>query len=293
MATDRPAQLRIGDIGLALRCAQPSLDFAVAGAAQRFLSGAGAADATVTAAWGDLSQPPVGQEIFDSSGLWRLYGQDGDYVFRFTAPAYGEHAYKQARFNADFTRGEVTLHAAYHDPGRPVYPLEYPLDELLVTNLLARGRGVEVHALGLRDVDGRGYLFLGHSGAGKSTSARLWEGTGALVLSDDRIILRNLGGRIWMYGTPWHGEEKLAAPERAALTHVFVLGHGARNELRVLTPPQAVASLFARCFVPFYDAAALGYTLDALREVAHAVPCAELRFVPDRSAVAFVRESAT
>lgn len=276
-----------------MRSAEPSLTFAVAGAAERFLAGGGVADATVTAAWGDLSHRVAGEEIFDSSGLWKLYDEDGDYVFRFTSPGYGEHSYKEARFNPDFTQGEVTLHADYFDPGKPAFPLEYPLDELLVTNLLARGRGVEVHALGIRDVDGRGYLFLGHSGAGKSTTARLWEGTGALVLSDDRIILRALEGKVWMYGTPWHGEEKLAAPERTELTRIFVLGRGDENELLSLAPPQAVAELFTRSFVPFYDAAALGYTLEVLQQVAGAVACAELRFVPDRRVVEFVRECAS
>lgn len=293
MTADQAAQLRIGDIGVALRCDESAMTFAISGAAQRFLSGGSAADATVTAAWGDLSQPASGDEIFDSSGLWKLYGEDGDYVFRFTAPAYGEHPYKQARFNPDFTRGEVTLHAPYFDRRQPAFPLEYPLDELLLTNLLARGRGVEVHALGIRDVDGRGYLFLGHSGAGKSTTARLWEDTGVLILSDDRIILRSIGGKVWMYGTPWHGEEELAAAERTQLTHVFVLGRGAANELVALAPPRAVSELFTRSFVPFYNAAALGYTLEVLQQVAGAVPCAELRFVPDRRVVEFVREHAT
>lgn len=269
------------------------MTFAVSDAAGRFLAGDNTADATVTAAWGDLSHPPAGTEIFDSSGLWKLYRDDGDYVFRFTAPAYGEHSYKQARFNPDFTHGEVTLHADYFDRGQPAFPLEYPLDELLMTNLLARGRGVEVHALGIRDLDGRGYLFLGHSGAGKSTTARLWEETGVLVLSDDRIILRCLDGKVWMYGTPWHGEENLAAAERTLLTHIFVLGRGADNELVALTPAQAVSDLFTRSFVPFYNAAALGYTLEVLQQVAGAVPCAELCFVPDRKVVEFVRECAT
>jgi hypothetical protein len=269
------------------------MTFAISGAAERFLAGEGIAEATVTAAWGDLSEPVAGTEIFDSSGLWKLFGKDGEYVFRFTAPGYGDHPYKEARFNPDFTRGEVTLHADYFDRGQPAYPLEYPLDELLMTNLLARGRGVEVHALGIRDLDGRGYLFLGHSGAGKSTTARLWEETGVLVLSDDRIILRCLDGKVWMYGTPWHGEEKLAAAERTELTHIFVLGRGAENELVALAPAQAVSNLFTRSFVPFYNAAALGYTLEVLQQVAGAVPCAELRFVPDRKVVEFVREYAT
>jgi len=293
MTAGRFAQVRIGDIGVALESADAAMTIAVPAETERFLVDDGAVESTVNAAWGELHDPPSGVELFDSGGLWKLYRQGGDYLYRFHSPVFGERPYKEARFNADFTVGEVTLNADCHDRRLPVSPLEYPLDELLMTNLLARGRGVEIHAFGMRDRDGRGYLFTGHSGAGKTTTARLWEKEGVLVLSDDRIILRNLDGKIWMYGTPWHGEAKLAAAERTELTRIFVIGHGMRNVLEPLAPAEAVARLFARSFVPFHDAAALAFTLEVLQEIADSVPCAELRFVPDASVVEFIRRNAT
>jgi hypothetical protein len=113
-----------------------------------------------------------------------------------------------------------------------------------------------------------------------------------LVLSDDRIILRFVDGKFWMYGTPWHGEAELAASARTELTNIFVLGRGTTNELVPLTQPDAVSSLFARSFVPFYHPAGLSYTLALLEQIAEAVPCWDLRFVPDAEVVAFVRENA-
>src|SRR6185369_1809430 len=113
-----------------------------------------------------------GPMIFDAGRLWQLFRIGDRYCFRFTSPAFGGLCYKQATFAPDFSAGDVVLHSDYFDPNRPVPPLECPLDEVLITNLLARGRGVEVHACGVRDADGRGYLFLGESGAGKTTTAR-------------------------------------------------------------------------------------------------------------------------
>ena len=95
---------------------------------------------------------------------------------------------------------------------------------------LSRGEGVEVHAVGISDEQGRGHLFLGHSGAGKSTTARLWiDRPGVRILSDDRIILRVREGRIWMYGTPWHGDAGIASPDCAPLDEIYLLEHGART----------------------------------------------------------------
>jgi hypothetical protein len=285
----------IGDIHVAITSDDPSMNIGVPEATKRFLTDCvnhNDANATVTAVWGDLREPVAGDRIFDSGRLWQLYRQGSDYTFRFHSPIFGEHPYKQARFSEDFTSGEVTFHADYHDRDQVALPLEYPLDELMMTNLLARGRGIEIHSCGMRDLDGRGYLFVGHSGAGKTTTAQLWEKAGVLILSDDRVILRYLDGKVWMYGTPWHGEAELATSARTELTQIFFLGRGARNEMVPMREPDVVAQLFTRSFVPFYSPGGLDYSLSVLQQVARAVPCAELRFVPDERVVEFVREHA-
>jgi hypothetical protein len=144
------------------------LDLRVAGAARAFLVSCGTPDITIQVATGDLSRPPgggkTGEKIFDSGALWQLYRDGGDLLFRFTSPAFGSVPYKTARFSPDFRRGEVSLHRPYSTTRGPVYPLEYPLDELMLTNFLAQGRGVEIHGCGVIDqapaapVGVRGYL---------------------------------------------------------------------------------------------------------------------------------------
>jgi hypothetical protein len=142
----------------------------------------------------------------------------------------------------------------------------------------------------VRDTDGRGYLFVGQSGAGKTTLARLWlakkEG---LILSDDRVVLRRDEEGLWMHGTPWHGEEPLASPERARLSAIFFLEQAGRHGLRPVAGANAVARLFAACFPSFYSAPAIDFTLGFLAAAAQRVPCFELRFAPTGSVVAFVR----
>jgi hypothetical protein len=70
-------------------------------------------------------------------------------------------------------------------------PLAYPLDELLIMHRLTQEKAIELHGSGIVRADGTGNLFVGHSGAGKSTTTRLWtEREDVEVLSDDRIIVR-------------------------------------------------------------------------------------------------------
>jgi hypothetical protein len=236
--------------------------------------------------------PAVGtsEKLFDSGGVWQLYRQGDQLVFHLTAPKSGLRPYARAAFSADFAHGIVYLRRDCFDPALPLYPLDYPLDELLITNWLALGRGVEVHACAVVDSDGSGYLFAGYSGAGKTTMARLWcKEKDVSVLSDDRVILRKLGDQVWMHGTPWHGDEPLASPHRALVRRGFFLHHASKNELARVTGAQAVMEVFARSFPPFFSAHGLEFTLSLMTDISQLVPFFTLGFIPDQRLPDFLR----
>ncbi|HEV2916072.1 MAG TPA: hypothetical protein VGX92_22520 [Pyrinomonadaceae bacterium] len=287
--------LSIAGIRIALSSPDAELNLSIDGATRLFMvEEARNPDARVSAAWSELDATPTGELLFDSGALWRLYRDEGSYLWHFRTPSLGNRPYKTARFKQDFTDGEVLLHRPYFADALSVYPLEYPLDELLLLGLLARGRGVELHSCGVRDDSGDGYLFVGQSGAGKTTMSRLWERRiGTEIPSDDRIVLRIVDGQLWMYGTPWHGEAELSSPISTPLRQIFFLRHGERNELLELSGVGAAARLFACSFPTYYDAAGLDFTLDFFERVTRAVPCRELTFIPDERVVDFVRRHST
>jgi hypothetical protein len=243
-------------------------------------------DVNLQVSWADSLRVPNSTLLFHSGGLWSLFAEPSGYRFSFLAPMLGMTPYKEAWLDSEFRSGRVLLSRRYFDTDRPVYPLEYPLDELLMIHRLSRGEGVEVHAVGISDENGRGHLFLGHSGAGKSTTARLWiDRPGVRILSDDRIILRVQDGQIWMHGTPWHGDAGIASPDCAPLSGIYLLEHGSSNEQFPLAAGRAAAELFTRSFVTHHSADGIQFTLDFLDRVAREVPCSIFQFVPDESAV--------
>jgi hypothetical protein len=282
---------RIADITFTIVSVDPDLKLQIQGSTQNFIVRNGIPDFTTEARWDDLSPMRIrGKKLFESGAIWQLYQNKENYIFYFHASNMGSIPYKIAEAKKDFTRCKVLLHRSYFDPDQPMDPLEYPLDELLFIHFLALGRGVEVHSCGLIDSLGRGHLFVGQSGAGKTTMARLWEGeSGITVLSDDRIILRKVDGRLWMYGTPWHGEARLASPARALLTRVYFLKKGLKNEVVPLRVVESTGHLIACSFLPFYDPKALDFTLLFFEEIFKTVPGYELRFLPDMSVVDFIQ----
>jgi hypothetical protein len=243
-------------------------------------------DIQIQVSWTDRLELPTAAPLFNSGGLWSLFAEAGGYRFYFSTPFLGATPYKAAWFDSEFKRGELVLFRPYFDLRKPIYPLEYPLDELLMIHRLACGEGVETHAVGIVDDRGRGHLFLGHSGAGKSTTARLWRSeSNAHILSDDRIILRLRDTRIWMYGTPWHGDAGIASPAAAPLSRIYLLEHSSKTELVSLSPGRAAAELFTRSFVPHHSQEGLQFTLRFLDKVTREIPCSVFRFLPDKSAV--------
>lgn len=283
--------LRLAGITLALSSADAGLRMQVAGPMSKFLCAEETApDMTIRVAWAELDQFDYGQKIFDSGGIWQLFAEPEGYLFRLAAPFSDWSPYKLARFDSNWTSGEILCQHQYFNPDEALYPLEYPLDELLFSNLLAQGRGIEIHGCGLRDADGRGYLFAGQSGAGKSTAARLWQQQqGVQLLSDERVILRQVGQQFFIYGTPWHGDARLAQAGSAPLDKIFFLRHGAQHELVPQGKADAAARLFSCSFPPFYSHHGLEFTLEFLDHLTEAVPCAELSFVPEASLVEFIR----
>jgi hypothetical protein len=162
----------------------------------------------------------------------------------------------------------------------------------MINHFLARGKGVEIHACGVLDSQGWGHLFVGQSGAGKTTIAKLWESEiGVTVLSDDRIILRKMENTIWMYGTPWHGDAGLASPERAEVKGIYFLRHGKENELIAINRADSIGHLFACSFPPFYSREGIDFTLGFLESVVKEVPCYELKFTPNKSVVELLTDN--
>ncbi|MGA8428642.1 MAG: hypothetical protein WB729_02395 [Candidatus Sulfotelmatobacter sp.] len=244
-------------------------------------------DIKIRVEWVEGFEPKRGHDLFDSGSTWRLSGDEAEFQFDFSAPFLEGQSYKRLLVDESFSLATLQMSEEFFAKGGyEAAPLAYPLDELLIMHRLTKERAIELHGCGIVTADGAGNLFVGHSGAGKSTTTRLWtESEDVEILSDDRIIVREHLGHMRMYGTPWHGEAMFASPNSAPLTRIMVLEHGHGNVLTRLSPSQAVAELFARSFVPMHRHEYVESALEFLQDVAESVPCYRYSFEPDARAV--------
>ena len=119
----------------------------------------------------------------------------------------------------------------------PTFPEAY-LESLAVfrklcEHLLNRSQGIIFHSSAIM-VDGYAYLFTAPSGTGKSTHARLWRemlGDRAVMVNDDKPIIRYVDGEFYVYGTPWNGKHGLGTNCRAKIKAICNIYQAKENKI--------------------------------------------------------------
>jgi hypothetical protein len=277
-------RLRVGGVTLAVRAPRPTPALALARRYEPFVPTRGADIAL------DLeSSPPPEVDakdlLFDSGGTWRVYRRGRGFLYLFRPPMGEGPPARAVAIDAQRRRGTLYLPTSAASR-RAGFALSYPLDELLFQHHIARGGGLVVHACGVA-ADGRALLFCGRSGAGKTTTARLFRRyhPESQVLSDDRVVLRRRGAGWQVFGTPWHGSGRFASPGSSRLAAVVFLEQARSTRLVPLPVVQVAARLFAQSFPPIWEAEGTARALETAAMVASEVPGYVLRFRPDRSAV--------
>jgi hypothetical protein len=199
---------------------------------------------------------------------------------------FWQHA---ALLEPDFSRGVVFPKRLAHDQFAD-YTLFFPIDEQLFLNRMSLLGGALIHCCGI-EYQGRALLFCGRSGAGKSTTAGLWRKQGFTLLNDDRIIVRELGGRIVAGATPWHGTVRDIHPAVLPLGGVFHLHQARENRVERVSSRQGTLKLMANAIAPFYRLDPMQSILDTLAMAGEQAPHFNLHFRRDAGAVEVVRQA--
>ena len=200
--------------------------------------------------------------------------------FRFRmSPLPEEPVAAELRTNASFSEGQLLL------LGEKSFALNNAL-MLLFAFSSARKGVLEMHSSVVMN-DGKGYLFLGRSGTGKSTHSSLWlrHIPGTELLNDDNPILRLMpDGTARVYGSPWSGKTPCYKNMDVPAGAVVRIRQAPFNKIEKLPPVQAYASLMvsASSFRPFRELAEGWHqTLSSLVTV---LPCYVLDCLPDQAA---------
>jgi hypothetical protein len=230
---------------------------------------------------------PKMTKIFDTDESWSMFVNNDEYFVALNPPVLNKKNVWLARFKKDFSEtviycSEMLIPANQMDHiTKVINPLCYPLDQILLMYYLSQREGALVHCAGL-ECDGRGYIFPGRSGAGKSTISRILAGRdGFNIISDDRMAVRKSGSIFSAFGTPWPGEEGIAENKNLPLSAIFFISQGENSRIEKIAPREALERLLPLTSIPWYDADTMTGILAFCEDLTARIPAYMLFFRPD------------
>ena len=143
-------------------------------------------------------------------------------------------------------------------------------------------------------LDGRGYMFLGKSGTGKSTHARLWLQNipGTELMNDDNPAVRvKPDGTAVVYGTPWSGKTPCYRNISAPLGGIVLLSQAPYNKIVRLKGIGAYAAVVPSISGKRWDARIADGLHETENALATYIPVWHLDCLPDAEAALKCKET--
>jgi hypothetical protein len=221
-----------------------------------------------------------GDQVKTSDHFWSVYKFQKDLFIKTIFPCSDQD--KNCILKFSLTKRIWDLYLDFN--GNATDPLEYPVDSLILYYLTVIHGDIMVHASALKYA-GHGYIFTGVSGRGKTTMAQIWEKSGAEIIHDDRVIIRNTGGCFRMYNTPVYSNEK---QKESKISRIFLIGHGSENQLIPVNGANAASLFLANCIQHNWNHEMIARLIGSVSIMCSVIPVFKLRFRPDRNIVDFI-----
>lgn len=159
----------------------------------------------------------------------------------------------------------------------------------------AAGRqAVLIHAALVRH-EGKGYAFIAKSGTGKSTQASMWLRfiPHTDLMNDDNPVVRVVGDRTYVYGTPWSGKTPCYRNVQAPLGAIIRIDRAAENRCDRLENVRAFASVLPSCSSMKWEKKIFRHVCDTVSQVIRDTPVYTLHCLPDEASARICHAAVT
>ncbi len=179
---------------------------------------------------------------------------------------------------------EWNIYVAPLDDGS-LCPLLYPMGPLVLYHLTLFNDAIMVHGSAVSD--GKFCrIFSGFSGVGKSTMAKIWEKNGATIINDDRLIIRKIDNKYFVYNTPMFYVD---INKKSQLNSINLIYHSKENKIEKIENAEAVSSFMAFCIQHSYNKEIIQHHLEFLSTLSKTIPIHKVGFLPDDRIVDIIK----
>ena len=224
-----------------------------------------------------------GIRIKKKDDFWAVYTDREDLFITTDFPLSQEKKRAVLKFSLSSNKWEMW----FEHEENIVDPMEYPLDGLILYYLTVIHNDIMIHASGINH-EGKGYVFSGISGKGKTTMTRLWDSAGAKIIHDDRLIIRRKGDSHRMFNTPVYNNDD---PSDSAVTKIFIIEHGPANKLAPVSGANAVTRIMSNCIQHNWSPEIINRLLNSVGTLCENVQVEILYFRPERSVIDYILDN--
>jgi len=102
----------------------------------------------------------------------------------------------------------------------------------------------------------KAYLFSAPSGTGKSTHTGIWQRVfgedKAVVINDDKPVIKFDGDKFYVYGTPWSGKTDKNINTKVPLNSICFIERSPENHIERISPKDAIWLIMNQTIRPAY-----------------------------------------
>mgnify|MGYP001767173543 CR=1 FL=1 len=234
------------------------------------------------------------EKILFKNSIWSIGMSDGKWVYRYKHRMPASIKYSAlGLFDESHQKGEIYyqgLNKEEYLNGNFLSLLLFNNDQLLLSRLLARQKGIILHGNGIL-YDNQAILLTGASGSGKSTLSAMLEKKGMEILCDDRMIVKKEGEKFKLYGSWIHGSIPKASSGTAELELVLFLEQSNQNYFKLIENQQdKVYNLVDSMIKPFHREKSWIDMLSVLGEMISSIPMIQLYFNLDGKIIPMIQD---
>ncbi len=220
---------------------------------------------------------------------WRIFRNSTEETFIIPKSESIQALSWSLSFTSDFKNINICI-----GDGKPIIvnkknsPINYirnQIDCIILTHYLLKNHHVPIHAAAV-EFNGKGYIFTGVSGAGKSSITKLFSKYGIdSWLSDEKVIIKTKQRDITVHGTPWFSFANKALNKGVPLAGIFFISHGADPVIKQLDQQESMVKLFDVASIPWYDAEYAECGCAVLTKIINEIPTYEFSYRLEENAV--------
>ncbi len=212
---------------------------------------------------------------------WAVYEKKEKIIYKWFNPSTSYDTFsRKIVANQDHTKLDIyhddKMKKAFLNGNLPNISL-LPTDQLLFSRVLGYKQGCLLHSTGLI-YKKKGYIFVGHSGAGKTTISKIMEPE-STILCDDRNIIRKIKQEYHLFGTWRHSDLATVSSLSAPLKGIFFLNQSKKNKITKIIDTQKSFFILMDCLIrSLVTHDWMELTMDFIESLSKQVNCYDLEF---------------